>query len=82
MLKASKKIATYADRLRSDMKKLLNTHQGMHSSWSGKQYDDFTRAIEDANHVIDKQVDKLLKISNDVEADAKQLRIALESKMG
>lgn len=80
MLKVSKKIASYADRLRTDMKKLLNTHQGMHSSWSGKQYDDFSKAIEEANSVINKQVDKLLMISNEVENDAKQLKIALESK--
>lgn len=79
MLKISKKIATYADNLKKDMKKLLSTHQGMHSSWSGKQYDDFTRAIEDANKVIEKQAEKLLVISNDVENDAKQLKVALSA---
>ena len=59
-----------------DMKKLLQTHQGMHTNWSGKQYDDFTRAIENANAVIEKQAEKLLQIAHDVEEDAKQLRIA------
>lgn len=79
MLKISKKIAAYADTLKKDMKKLLSTHQGMHSCWSGKQYDDFTKAIEEANKVIEKQAEKLLVISNDVEADAKQLKVALAS---
>ncbi len=79
MLKISKKIATYADNLKRDMKKLLSTHQGMHSCWSGKQYDDFSKAIEDANKVIEKQAEKLLIISNDVENDAKQLKIALSA---
>lgn len=78
MLKVSKKITLYADNLKKDMKKLITTHQGMRSCWSGKQYDDFTRAIEDANSVIDKQIDKLVKIAMDVEQDAKQLKIALE----
>lgn len=77
MLKISKKIATYADNLKRDMKKLLNTHQGMHTSWSGKQYDDFSKAIEDADKVIKEQSEKLLAISKDVENDAKQLKIAL-----
>ena len=76
MLKISKKIATYADNLKRDMEKLMRTHQGMHSSWSGKQYDDFSRAIEDANNVIKKQTEKLLVISKDVEEDAKQLKVA------
>ena len=76
MLKVSKKIASYADTLKKDMKKLLQTHQGMHTNWSGKQYDDFTRAIENVNAVIEKQAEKLLKIAHDVEEDAKQLRIA------
>ena len=76
MLKISKKIALYADNLKKDMKKLLSTHQGMHSSWSGKQYDDFSKAIEDANKVIEKQAEKLLVISHDVKADAEQLKIA------
>ena len=79
MLKISKKIATYADNLKRDMKKLLQTHQGMHTSWSGKQYDDFTKAIEDANSVIEKQAEKLLVISKDVENDAKQLKQALNA---
>ena len=77
MLKISKKINEYAENLKRDMKKLLSTHQGMHSSWSGKQYDDFTKAIEDANKVIDAQAEKLIVISHDVENDAKQLKIAL-----
>lgn len=77
MLKISKKIATYADNLKRDMKKLLQTHQGMHSCWQGKQYDDFSKAIEGANSVIEKQAEKLLVISKDVENDAKQLKIAL-----
>ena len=77
MLKISKKIATYADDLQKDMKKLMQTHQGMHTSWQGKQYDDLTRAIDDANRVIEKQAEKLRKISSDVEKDAKQLKIAL-----
>ena len=76
MLKISKKIATYADNLKKDMEKLMRIHQGMHSSWSGKQYDDFSRAIEDANNVIKKQTEKLLVISKDVEEDAKQLKVA------
>ena len=78
MLKISKKIASYAENLKKDMRKLLQTHLGMHSSWSGKQYDDFTRCIEEANSVIDKQVNKLLEISKDVEKDANQLKQALE----
>ncbi len=79
MLKISKKIALYAENLKKDMKKLVQTHQGMHSSWSGKQYDDFTQAITEANAVIEKQTEKLLVISKDVENDAKQLKVALES---
>jgi len=79
MLKISKKIATYADNLKRDMKKLLSTHQGMHSAWSGKQYDDFSKAIEDAHKVIEKQAEKLLMISKDVENDAKQLKQALDA---
>ena len=77
MLKISKKIAMYAETLKKDMKKLTMTHQGMHSSWQGKQYDDFTKAIDDANSVIDKQINKLVQISVDVERDAKQLQVAL-----
>jgi uncharacterized protein YukE len=76
MLKISKKIAIYADGLKKDMKKLMQTHQGMHANWSGKQYDDFTKAIEDANSVIEKQTEKLLVIAKDVENDANQLKIA------
>lgn len=76
MLKISKKIAVYADNLKRDMDKLAQTHQGMHSSWSGKQYDDFSRAIENADSVIKKQVEKLLEISKNVEDDARQLKIA------
>ena len=49
----------------------------MHASWSGKQYDDFTRSIEEAHAVIEKQTEKLLVISKDVENDAKQLKVAL-----
>jgi uncharacterized protein YukE len=79
MLKISKKIALYAENLKKDMKKLMQTHQGMHSSWSGKQYDDFSKAIAEANAVIEKQTERLLVISNDVENDAKQLKVALES---
>ncbi len=82
MLKVSKKIASYADNLRKDMKKLMNTHQGMRTSWSGKQYDDFTKVIEEANKTIDKQIDKLINISIDVEKDAKQLQVALDTKIG
>ena len=77
MLKISKKIALYADGLKKDMKKLMQTHQGMRSSWSGKQYDDFSKAIEEADKVISKQAEKLLSISEDVERDARQLKIAL-----
>ena len=77
MLKISKKIAAYAENLKRDMKKLVGTHQGMRASWSGKQYDDFTRAIDEANQVIEKQAEKLIVISHDVESDAKQLKIAL-----
>lgn len=79
MLKISKKIATYADNLKRDMKKLQQTHQGMHKSWSGKQYDDFTHVIEDTGSVITKQVEKLLVIANDVEKDAIQLKKANEA---
>ncbi len=76
MLKISKKIATYADSLKKDMKKLMLTHQGMRTSWSGKQYDDFSKAIEDANAVIEKQATTLQVIAKDVEKDARQLQIA------
>lgn len=76
MLKIAKKIAIYAEDLKKDMKKLMQTHQGMHTSWSGKQYDDFSRAIENADSVIQKQTEKLLLISKDVENDARQLKIA------
>ena len=76
MKKISKKIASYAESLKTDMKKLLNTHSSMHSNWQGKQYDDFTKAIEDANSVIEKQTEKLLVIAKDVENDANQLKIA------
>ena len=82
MLKISKKIAVYANSLKSDMKKLSQTHQGMHSCWSGKQYDDFSKAIADANSAIEKQVDKLVIISKDVEKDAIQLKKAQESRLG
>ena len=81
MIKVSKKIALYADNLRKDMKKLMNTHQGMRTNWSGKQYDDFTKVIEEANKAIDKQIEKLINISTDVEKDAKQLQIALNANM-
>lgn len=81
MIKVSKKIALYADNLRKDMKKLMNTHQGMRTNWSGKQYDDFTKVIEEANKSIDKQIEKLINISADVEKDAKQLQIALNANM-
>lgn len=81
MIKVSKKIALYADNLRKDMKKLMNTHQGMRTNWSGKQYDDFTKVIEEANKAIDKQIEKLINISADVEKDAKQLQIALNANM-
>lgn len=76
MLKISKKIAVYADGLKKDMKRLMQTHQGMHTNWSGKQYDDFSKAIENANSVIEKQAEKLLLIAQSVEQDAKQLKIA------
>lgn len=76
MLKISKRIAVYANDLKKDMKKLLQTHQGMQSCWSGKQYDDFSKAIENADSVIQKQAEKLLAISKDVEKDAHQLKLA------
>lgn len=76
MLKISKKIAVYADGLKKDMKRLMQTHQGMRTNWSGKQYDDFSKAIENANSVIEKQAEKLLLIAKDVENDANQLKIA------
>ena len=77
MLKISKKIASYADTLESDMKKLLNRHSAMRSSWQGKQYDDFSRAIEEVNSVISKQSERLIEISHSVASDAEQLRIAI-----
>lgn len=82
MLKISKKIATYADNLKKDMKKLMHTHQGMHSCWSGKQYDDFSRAIESANSEIQKQAEKLLAISKEVENDSRRLRGSNEFNVG
>lgn len=78
MLKISKLIAEYADGLKKDMKKLIRIHQGMHSSWSGKQYDDFTKKISEVDEAVEKQAEKLIAISQDVERDAKQLKIALE----
>lgn len=77
MLKISKKIFNYAEDLKKDMKNLVRMHQGMHTNWSGKQYDDFSQAIENANIVIEKQVENLIAISKDIENDAKQLKIAL-----
>ena len=53
----------------------------MRTNWSGKQYDDFTKVIEEANKAIDKQIEKLINISTDVEKDAKQLQIALNANM-
>lgn len=82
MLKASKKITAYAENLKKDMKKLLQTHQGMHSYWSGRQYDDFTRVIEETDREIQVQADKLLQIASDVESDARQLKIALAQNLG
>ena len=82
MVKIAKKIAVYADGLKNDMKKLLNTHSAMHTNWQGKQYDDFSRTIEEVNKVIVKQTEKLVEISHDVEKDAEQLRIALNSNVG
>ena len=82
MVKIAKKIAVYADGLKSDMKKLLNTHSAMHTNWQGKQYDDFSRTIEEVNKVIVKQTERLVEISHDVEKDAEQLRIALNSNVG
>ena len=79
MIKISKKIATYADTLKTDMKKLLSTHEAMHSNWQGKQYDDFTRTIEEVNAVITKQAERLADISYNVQKDAEQLRIAIGS---
>lgn len=76
MLKISKKIALYADNLQKDMKKLTATHQGMHTSWQGKQYNDFSKAIEDADSIIKKQVDQLLLLSKSIEDDAIRLKEA------
>ncbi len=76
MLKAAKKITAYAETLKRDMKKLLQNHEGMHSCWSGRQYDDFTRVIEEADREIEAQADKLLQIAVDVEADARRLKVA------
>ncbi|MBR2024264.1 MAG: WXG100 family type VII secretion target [Clostridia bacterium] len=82
MEKIAKKIAAYADGLKTDMKKLLNTHTSMHTSWQGKQYDDFSRTIEEVNKVISKQTEKLVEISIEVKKDAAQLRIAQNSDVG
>ena len=79
MAKMSKKIAAYAESLKTDMKKLLNTHQSMHTNWSGKQYDDFTRTIEEVNSVIVEQAEKLVEISHEVQRDAEQLKIAINT---
>ena len=79
MKKISKKIATYAEALKTDMKKLLNTHSSMHSNWQGKQYDDFSRTIEEVNAVIVKQAERLVEISHDVQHDAEQLEIAINT---
>ena len=80
--KIAKKIASYSDKLKKDMKKLLSTHSGIHSDWSGKQYDDFSKVIESTNSTVCKQADKLEKISNEVLSYAKDLRAANEKKMG
>ena len=80
MLKISKKIAVFADNLKKDMKKLRETHQGMHTNWYGPQYDDFSRVIEDTDSVIQKQAEELLKISADVENDARRLKIAQDTR--
>lgn len=82
MLKASKKITAYAENLKKDMKKLLQTHQGMRSCWSGRQYDDFTRIIEETDREIQQQAERLLQIATDVESDAKQLKVALAQNLG
>ena len=82
MVKISKKINSYAEGLKKDMNKLLKTHSDMHSSWQGKQYDDFSRTIEDVNKVISKQAEKLIEISYEVKKDAEQLRIALNTNVG
>ena len=82
MKKISKKIAVYAETLKNDMKKLLNTHSSMHTSWHGKQYDDFSRTIEDVNKVIIKQTEKLTNISYEVAKEAEQLRIANDTNVG
>lgn len=80
--KIAKKIDTYADQLKKDMRKLASTHQGMHQNWSGKQYDDFTKVIEYTNSVINKQADELVNISKEVDRDAEKLRIAQASETG
>lgn len=80
--KIAKKIATYSDQLKKDMKKLVNTHQGMNRDWSGKQYDEFTKVIDYTYSVINKQADKLEDVSKDVLKDAKELRIAQAKRMG
>lgn len=77
----AKTIAEYADGLKTDMKKLAQRHQGMHSCWSGKQYDDFSRVIADVNSAVDKQSGELWAIANDTEKDAEQLAKALGIKL-
>ena len=64
------------------MKKLLSAHNAMHTDWSGKQYDDFSKVIENTNAIICKQADKLENISDEIFKDAKELRIANAKKTG
>lgn len=74
--KTARYILEYAENLKSDMRKLIDTHQDMYHYWSGRQYDDFTDVIEGVNDVIVRETDKLNEISHHVDRLAAQLRIS------
>lgn len=81
LIDIAKEVRKYADTLKSDISKLVNRHNSIGGSWSGKQYDDFTAIIVGVKDSLDKQTDALLKIATDVDADAVALADALGVKV-
>lgn len=81
LIDIAKEIRRYADTLKSDVAKLVNRNRSIGSSWSGKQYDDFTEIIVSVKDSLDKQADTLCKIAADVDADAVALADAIGVKV-
>lgn len=73
MREIAREIRNYGESLTADVKKLADRHAGIHSEWSGEQYDRFTDVIAGVKGEVEKQAARLAEIASEVEKDALNL---------